>query len=123
MKEAPESWTLTIDDAVTESANRFMRRHWAARKKQALAWSWLLAEAGLSRIPKAQRPRRVRIWRESPGRIDKANLWLAADKLILDQLVKAGVLIDDDPAHCEAEVIPVQRSKKRTIIEIEDIPA
>jgi hypothetical protein len=119
-------WTLTIDDFITPSANLFMRMHWRERAKEALNWYWLLVKAGLNDVADATGPRRVRIWRESTGgpskvEIDKLNATLAVDKCILDALVKQKKLIDDDPAHCDVEVIPVLRDRKRMVIEIEEI--
>jgi hypothetical protein len=66
---------------------------------------------------KATGKRKVRLWLRSKRQRDYANAFLAADKLILDQLKRHGWLVDDSPKWLELEVNP-EVGDPQTIIEI-----
>lgn len=116
-----KTWTLSIPEAFP-SANVYLRLHWSKRRKLADAWSWLLLAAGVAAIPRASKRRRVVVTRIAPRKIDPANLYLSADKLALDNLVKAGVLVNDSERWLELKVR--QRvGKASTTIEISEARA
>jgi len=113
------SFLLSIP-SVPPSANPFMRLHWAARHKLSIYWAYLLLEAGLSLVPKAVRKRRLEITLYTSKERDYPNLFLATDKLILDNLVKYQVLIDDSPKYLDLE-LSSKRGKPRTEVRIIDV--
>jgi len=121
------TWTLTVDDIVP-TANPFMRMHWGKRKKMAEAWNWLLTEQVCKVMPEkgsitpATRKRWVKMISYRTGTPDPQNLYLGHDKLILDQLVKLGVLVDDSARWCDFSVVSRKAGKrgKRTVIEIRE---
>lgn len=89
-------WKLYVPEP-TPLANEFLRMHWSRRSEIRKRWGWLLLEAGVRGIPTAERKRSVLVVRRSPGDPDYANLWTPIDKLILDNLVEFGALVDDSP--------------------------
>ena len=128
-----KEWKIIIPDHVTPTANVFMRLHWADRKRMQSMWKVLLLEHGVRDIPKAiDKKRSVLVYRYSKGTIDYANCFLGIDKLILDNLVHEGVLVDDSEKWLHLIVVP-RRAKTRargmkaklrpaTVIEIMERP-
>ena len=134
-----KTWTLTIDDIVP-TANVYMRtpslrrgqrhRRGCTRHQQDLkeAWNWLLTLAIIclnnkaSGITEAKRRRSVKMISYRRGEPDPQNMYLAHDKLVLDNLVKLGVLVDDNAKWCDFSVVARKAGKlgKRTVIEIRE---
>jgi len=115
------SWSMVLE-SVLPSSNVFMRMHWAKRKKMIQLWAWMLREAGIRDIPPAGgRTRAVTIIRYAPRMLDEPNLYLAADKCILDNLVKEGVLVDDSPQWLVLKVGQTRSKGKRTLVQVEEI--
>lgn len=82
-----------------------MRSHWAVRKRLAGVWYLLILEAfGRAAPPQAVDKRRVRIIVVSRKERDHSNLWLACDKLILDNLTRLGWIVDDSPRWVEISI-------------------
>lgn len=69
---------------------------------------------------KAEGRRRIKITIRSKGMRDQANQYLAADKLLLDNLKSLGWIVDDSPKWIELEVAG-ETGAPRTIIEIGEI--
>lgn len=102
------------------SANVFQRMHWIDRRKLIADWYILLCAAFFRETPtQATGRRRVRVVVRSKQERDYANLWLAVDKLVFDNLTKRGWLVDDDRAHLEPEVLG-EEGTPRTLIEISE---
>ena len=117
------SWAGTVPDLAPPSANVFQRLHWAERERLIRDWYTLvLAAFGRHRrMPnRARAKRRVRIVVTSRQMRDAANLVLAADKLILDNLVRLGWLADDSPDWLDLKVDGATGAP-RTEILIEDL--
>lgn len=86
------SYTLTIDGA-PRSVNR-TNQHWTARKRETDTWHTIVAVACIGRkIPRPAFPQGaiVEIELRSPRKRDPDNV----AKVLLDALVKCGVLEDD----------------------------
>lgn len=115
-------WRLEVPDFITPSYNEFRKLHWAKQEKLEKTWMLLLISAGVRDIPTVwKKKRKVTIWRESPGRVDKPNIWTPIDKLILDNLVRLDILVDDSQEWAEIEAYPVRKKPKRMVIEIEEM--
>ncbi len=130
-------WTLAVDD-ICPSANVYMRmpsirrgqrhRPGCTRHQQDLkeAWHWMLlgqiALATPGGISPATEKRYVKMISYRAGEPDPPNLYLGHDKLVLDNLVKLGVLVDDNARWCDFHVISRKAGKgeKRTVIEIRE---
>lgn len=109
------------------SGNPYARTHWGKQTK--LKKVWLLAtgaavaEAGL----KEWRPKgKVRIAFEvhRNRKLDEANAIMTIDKLIIDRLVGAGILVDDSPKYVEwGEYTPVgcKKGYEKVIITLEEL--
>jgi hypothetical protein len=111
-RSVDREWRIIIPE-VTPTANVFMRLHWADRKRMQTMWRNLLISYGVRDIPKAiDRKRTVLVYRYSKGSIDYANCFLGIDKLILDNLVHEGVLVDDSDKWLNLIVVP-RRAKTR----------
>lgn len=100
------------------SANVFLRSHWAERKRLAKLWYLEVYAAFKDSFPtKATTKRTVRIEVTSTRTRDHANLWTPVDKLIVDNMVKIGWLIDDDPTYLDLGVTG-KSGEPQTVIEI-----
>lgn len=127
------SWTITVEGEIFPTSNVFLRmpRLRAGRRRSSTTvyqndlvhtWAMLLLEAGLQEVPGARRRRRVSIERHGPGDPDQTNLYTCADKLILDNLVRSGALVDDNMKWLELGPIrPIRSKEKKTVILIEEI--
>lgn len=90
-------WRASINQA-PPSANEFMRTHFRKRKELAEVWYALLYSAFFHEgITRAKGKRSVVITVVSKHERDHQNNYLAADKLILDNLTRLGWLVDDSP--------------------------
>lgn len=118
-------YTLTILGWHPYRCNQWRGRHWgvAARLREREA-EILWSSALLAGVPVAMGPRRVGLilhgW--PSGRFPDRD---AFDKLLLDALVQARVLVDDGPAHLigRVDVRYVRSRQKKTIIWLEEAPA
>lgn len=113
---------LTIKNWTPLLLNPSMRKHWRSRNKSLRDQGGLIRVfAMLQMIHPAGGRRRVSLevhgW--PSGRLPDAD---AFDKLLLDALVAAGLLVDDDDAGVEGRMqVKIVRSKERkTIITLED---
>ncbi len=115
-------WTLTIEGWHPTPLNKLLTSHWAkaGRMKKADAAT---IEHELKSVPVATMPRRVslRIILEPRQRAcDPDAYW----KSLLDAMVAAGKLVDDNRQWCETTPVEFERGKaKATILTIEDIAA
>lgn len=90
--------TFTIQKA-TPSQNETDRMHWAKRRLVAKEWGLLLFEQiTTNRITKAAGKRSLTVYRHGKRELDDGNL-VGGLKQIIDEIVKLGVLVDDDPKH------------------------
>lgn len=124
---AEESMTffLTIP-RVPPSNNILLRLHWAKRKALIDEWHgdiyWLVLEAG-RRVFDVARVEAVIYFAEKRRR-DICNYMASVDKLVLDGLVYAGVLTDDDSIHLpEISVrFEIDKAKPRTEVRVTESP-
>lgn len=83
-----------------------MRMSWRRRHELGQMWYVHLYKAFFDSPPtRATGKRSVRIHLFYRNRRDYPNLWLAADKLILDNLVKLGWLVNDDAKHLDITLV------------------
>ena len=104
------------------STNVLLRNHWAVRKRLIDEWHtavWALANE--VRLP----PQNVvtveaTIYFRDKRKRDKQNYITSVDKLVLDGLVRCGILPDDDPEHVKSFAVgfEVDSQKPRTEITI-----
>jgi len=107
------------------TANAERRMHWAARAELVASWrAHAAAEARRQRIPRLDRVAveiepTVRSRRHLP---DVAACYPAA-KAMIDGLVDAGVLPDDDPRHVVAQLFlaPIVADKESLAITVTDL--
>jgi hypothetical protein len=131
-----KTWKLVIDD-IFPTANVLTRmprlrrgqRHYpgCTRHLQDLRdwWYWALLEhvalhgGGIS---PATKKRHVKVTSYRRGDPDPQNMMLGADKLVADNLVKLGVLVNDNKRWCKLEADAERAGKlgKRTVIEIRE---
>ena len=107
-----------------------MRMHRMKQRKWVKAWFWILYEAILhakdngGTVARAKKTRAVKVtrYRKGGGPLqDESNLVLATDKLIYDNLIKLGVLVDDNRKWLKSLGIHEKRAKRnRTVIEIRE---
>ena len=93
------------------SANNLLRMHWAKRRKMVEDWHWLVKQAlqkqGMKHIGNTSRFKTlVRIdalvyIKDGRSIKDRSNLITPIDKLIVDNLVKELILVDDTPEYLE----------------------
>jgi len=113
------SWKVVIP-VVYPSANVLLRQHWAKRRSQIGKWAMVL-QALMAHVPPASGRRRfVRITRYGKRELDPANAWTGADKLIVDNLVRLGYLVDDSRRWLTLSVLSRKGQPERTEIEIRD---
>lgn len=84
--------TLLIDEP-TPSLNQTMHWHFGAKAKHRARWAKLMMVAGSA--PEAVGPRSVEVWRYGDRDLDVDNLAGGAKSVLLDNLVKRGLLVDD----------------------------
>ncbi len=109
---------------VTPSGNELLRLHWAARKKEQNVFAaLLLGQIRQHATWPACGKRRVTITRFGKRTLDTDNGYSGL-KLLLDELVKFKLLIDDKPSHCELIFVQEKLQKNcspHTVIELTDI--
>ena len=94
---------------MTLSLNKLLEKHWGARSK--LSKQYEVAIRMLARdITKATGRRRLRIERHSRGTLDKDGAY-GGCKPLIDAVKRAGLIIDDNPANVELEVVQVKLAK------------
>ena len=112
-----------------KSNNELMRMHWTKRRKLIEVWAWMVSvqlnhtgQAYIGNTSKFKCPVRVKVTVFRPrGRpMDDSNLIAGADKLIIDNLVRQRILVDDSDEYLTWEK-PVQKTgKAKAIVEIEE---
>lgn len=117
-KHPPKSsWKAVINDC-PPSANVFLRTHWAERKKQKEVWYLHVYTAFFYEgVTRASGKRKVKLTIFSKKERDQTNQYLAADKLILDNLKRLGWIVDDSPKWMDLELIGCV-GEPQTIVEI-----
>ncbi len=109
---------------VTHSSNELLRMHWAARKKEQNYFAALLLGQIRKHAPAlATGKRRVTVTRYGRRQLDTDNGY-GGLKLIMDELVKFKLLIDDKPTHCELLFVQEKLQKNcdpHTVVEIVDL--
>ena len=99
------------------------RRHWAVQAREARDTQTLVAAlVGKRRPPKPLKRARVTVTRCSPREPDFENMTLSS-KAHIDGLVKARVLVDDNPDVCERVYrwAKAPRGQGRLVIDVEEI--
>jgi len=125
------TWTLTIPDAVTPLYNAWSRiprlrkgkrraKHTVYQQDLKHMWRLYLLEAGMAYIPSAKGKRKVTVYRHSPNKCDRANIWTPIDKLILDALVDEGILKDDSEEWADVHCEPVKAKEKKMVVEVRE---
>lgn len=66
-------------------------------------WVTLMLAAGAASAPKASGHRHVRVWRYADRDLDHGNLVGGCKHVLIDNLVKLGLLVDDAPKWMTAE--------------------
>lgn len=113
---------LSIDGWRPARLNELLEVHWAKahRRKNADALRILVACQN-AKAPKAEGKRRVTLtWRLEKGERtpDADGVW----KSLLDALVRAGQLKDDNPTWCECAPVQFERGPVKGItVELEDL--
>lgn len=116
-------WTITIPDWHPPAANDWVGHHWSKKHKlRKEATEFFGTYAVLASVPKATGPRRVRLeltgW-ERGGNVRDED---AFDKLLLDALVNAGLLVDDNAQGLVDRVeVKFTRGPKSTTLILEDV--
>ncbi|HEY8477094.1 MAG TPA: hypothetical protein VIN09_09555 [Chloroflexota bacterium] len=119
---------LVIPRCPPRSFNQFVRLHWARRRKIVELWRQEVAVAAA----KAGRPRferavvRLRLFYDRRPLPDWDNAQSAASKVILDGLVRAGVLPDDEARYVRGVTLVelgVDRTNPRVEIEVTAVEA
>lgn len=102
MSGPAERYSLeVVIDELPELPNRLQRKHWHRIRAHATKWHWLVRHAVARKAPPTPLERaRVTMVRHSKQEPDRDNRW-AAWKPVLDGLIHAKVIVDDDEAHCE----------------------
>lgn len=117
----PTVWRATLPEC-PPSANVFLRTHFRERKQQKEKFYALLYGAFFhENVTKAKGKRKVKLWLRSKKPRDYPNLFLAADKLILDNMVRLGWLLDDSQKWLSLEVVGEVGDEPQTIIEISEV--
>jgi len=113
---------LTIPEA-TPSLNRMLGHHWKNKHDLRKHWGWLVRAARLNAkiYPKAPLPKaKVTITRHGRRICDTDNL-IGGQKILIDSLVKEGILENDTPDHVELIVKQIVTKTPHTVVQIEQI--
>jgi hypothetical protein len=95
--------TFTIQKA-TPSQNETDRMHWAKRRLLAKEWALLIMEQIRARaLTRATGKRRLTVERHGKRELDEANAY-GGVKQVIDEMVRLGLLVDDDPKHLSVTV-------------------
>jgi hypothetical protein len=100
------------------TANQRMRMHWAERGREAAVWrSLVLCICGLPRFGEVIGRIRLRVEMCRQGtRLQDPDNRASSVKPLLDALVKAGWLYDDDGKHLELSVTEVKGKVPETVV-------
>jgi hypothetical protein len=104
----------------TPSLNETHRMHWAKRSRLSKQLSLMILASG--RHEKATGRRRLVITRKGKRALDKDNAY-GGCKMLIDELKRAGLIVDDDAANVELEVRQERLAKgerPHTVVEIAD---
>lgn len=116
---SPKSWKGVIP-VTLPSANVYLRSHWAERLRLQRIFYLELYAAFKDHMPtKATGKRKVKVLVVSTRERDYANLFTPVDKLLLDQMVKLGWLVDDKPAYLDLDVTG-RAGTPETVVEISE---
>lgn len=115
-------WTIEIDDYHPIRLNQLIGCHWATVRRRKDSVYRTLRWRSLD-IPRAAGRRRVTL-RLTLGPRQRAGDPDAYWKALLDACVRLGLLVDDSRTWVELAPVEFERGeRKRTVIELEDIPA
>jgi hypothetical protein len=124
MQSSAKHWQIIIPDYHPPAANDWVGRHWAVKHRlRSLLTDLLGVYANIAGVPPATGKRRVRLhltgW---PGGRTLPDLD-AFDKLFLDALKQAGLILDDNAAGlAERLVVTIARDPiDCTIVTLEEI--
>ena len=113
------TWTLIIP-MTPPSANLYIRHHWATRAKLRDEWHlavWALCnEARVTPLDICTI--NCTVYFKDQRRRDEPNFRLTLDKLVLDGLVRCGIIPDDDPSHVTSFVVTLDTDKGNPRTEI-----
>ena len=115
-----KKWTISIPLRLPK-ANDYIRYHWSKQQRTRNEWRRLLDLFG-GNIPPAAKPRKVRVISYRKQLLDRDDaLYLTADKVILDSLVRLELLVDDKSEWCKLEVKQVKMNwDEFTVVEISE---
>ena len=131
----PSAFTLTIPGDPCISLNVYLRSHWRVRSRTKQAWIAQVMSAAIVYVADQQaqgatlylhdllangKPRQVTLaYYFADHRRRDADNYL---KIMLDALVRNGMLVDDSPEWCHAEaVIAVDKDNPRTEIRMVEV--
>lgn len=112
-----------------KSNNELMRMHWAKRRKLIAVWAWVVCselnhtgQNFIGNTSKFNCPVRVKVtvFRPKGRPMDDSNLISSVDKLIIDNLVKQRILVDDSDEMLTWEKPKQKTGKAKVIVEIEE---
>jgi len=109
----------------TPSLNAMLGQFWHKRTKQKKEWRWLVRAARLEAKVFLDAPlakARVTITRHGRRICDTDNLY-GGQKMLIDCLVREGILANDTPEHVELLVKQKLTNSPHTIVQIERIDA
>lgn len=112
-------WTVPI---ATPSLNETHRMHWAKRAKVSDTWGLAIAlqTRGMAR---ATGKRRLTIERRGVRMLDKDNAY-GGCKIVIDNIKRLGLIVDDNPANLDLEVRQAKLEKgerPNTVFVLEDL--
>lgn len=113
------SWSFEVP-AVPPSGNVWSRSHWAVQRQIKCDWQLLVLSAvrnlGIGQVNSASVT--ITIYFKENRRRDPDNFTATAYKLVLDALVRAGVLPDDSVDHVNIHQVrfAVDRNNPRTVV-------
>ncbi len=120
-REAGRSQEITFLGKVpgNNGAGGLLRMHWRARGKLADDYQYI---AAMARLQPMAGPIRLELVRYSTGRPSDFDNLVSTGKLILDAIVKAGILPDDNPAVIAERSYTQERAaskdQQRTVIRL-----
>jgi Holliday junction resolvase RusA-like endonuclease len=124
IQSSQKVYTITIPETPV-SINALLRMHWAPRKKLIDRWHYMVwglcNEARIS--PTKRCEIKAVIYFAQNRKRDLPNYIASLDKLVLDGLVRCGIIIDDDPLHINKFVVEfgVDKEKPRTEVSISSL--
>ena len=119
MVDIMTTWILNIP-MIPPSANVYIRQYWATRAKLRDEWHlavWALANE-IHLPPMDKCTVNCTIYFRDQRRRDEPNFRLTLDKLVLDGLVRCGIIPDDDPSHVTSFVVTLDHDKENPRTEV-----